>query len=186
MFVSEWNAQSIDWRTGLYCGALLNEFERANGLVSMATPALWLRHTNEVAWNNALINFDATGWFPAPNYVVMKLWRDDFAPVLLTLRGVAGPLNIVATRSDDGRKLYLKAVNPSERAAAVKLALAGFQPSRAALQLVAPDDLKAQNSFARPAAVCPRAGQGRAEPGPGAVCAAAMVGGRGEDRVEQP
>ena len=65
LFVSEWNAQSTDWRTGLYAGSILNTFER-NSLVAMATPALWLRHVTAPAWDNAFINFDNRSWFPAP------------------------------------------------------------------------------------------------------------------------
>ena len=154
LFVSEWNAQSIDWRTGLYCGGILNEFERASDLVAMATPALWLRHVSAPAWDNSFINFDACGWFPAPNYVVMKLWREHFAATRLAVEGDAGPLNVVATRSDDGRQLRLKAVNPSAGPLAVKLAVTGgFKLARATLKLVAPDDLNARNSLAKPDAV---------------------------------
>jgi len=154
LFVSEWNAQSIDWRTGLYCGGILNEFERASDLVAMATPALWLRHVSAPAWDNSFINFDACGWFPAPNYVVMKLWREHFTARRLAVEGDAGPLNVVATRSDDGRQLRLKAVNPSAEPLSVKLAvIGGFKLARATLKLVAPDDLNARNSLAKPDAV---------------------------------
>jgi alpha-N-arabinofuranosidase len=154
LFVSEWNASSTDWRTGLYCGGLLNEFERAADLVTMATPALFLRRVTAPDWDNAFINFDSCAWFPAPNYVVMKLWRDHFAATRLAVDGDAGPLNVVATRSDDGRTLWLKAVNPSAEPRPVKLAVTGgFQLAGATLKLVAPDDLNARNSLAQPDAV---------------------------------
>ena len=67
LFFSEWNAQSTDWRTGLYAGGILNTFERS-GAVGMATPALFLRHVSAKKWDNALINFNQKSWFPAPNY----------------------------------------------------------------------------------------------------------------------
>ena len=75
IYVSEWNAQSTDWRTGLYCGGLLNAFERCGDIVEIGGPALFLRHVSASGWDNAFVNFDQRTWFPAPNYVVMKLWR---------------------------------------------------------------------------------------------------------------
>ena len=73
--VTEWNAQSTDWRTGLFAGGILNVMERLE-VVEMASPALLLRRVDAPAWDNAFINHDYRSWFPAPNYVVMKLYRD--------------------------------------------------------------------------------------------------------------
>jgi len=148
LFVSEWNAQSTDWRTGLYCGGILNGFERSSDLVAMATPALFLRHVSAPAWDNAFINFDYLTWFPAPNYVVMKLYRDHYARDRLAVSGDAGPLNVMATQAVDGRRLVLKAVNPSDRAVPVRVKIHGrFQPRQWKLLLVAPDDLNARNTL---------------------------------------
>ena len=77
IYNSEWNAQSTDWRTGLYAGGLLNAYERQGKKFTLGGPALFLRHTSAGAWDNAFINFDHTGWYAAPNYVVMKLWWDN-------------------------------------------------------------------------------------------------------------
>lgn len=158
LYVSEWNAQSTDWRTGLYAAGALNVFERQGDLVPMACPALWLRHVSARSWDNAFINFDHQGWFPAPNYVVMKLWRDHFGPVRIAAEGEAGPLNIVATKSADGRQLYWKAVNPTADAVEVVLRVDGASISAAALKLVAPDSLQARNTLAAPRAVHPADG----------------------------
>jgi alpha-N-arabinofuranosidase len=157
LFVSEWNAQSTDWRTGLYAGGILNAFERCPA-VSMATPALWLRHVSAPSWDNALINFDNCGWFPAPNYVVMKLWRDHFAPHLLALEGDAGGLNLTATKTAEGTKLFVKAVNPTDQSINVTLKVGtGFQPKSAELVLVHPGDLLARNTLAQPDLIKPGA-----------------------------
>ena len=80
LFVSEWNAQCTDWRTGLYAAGALNVFERCGDFVGIAGPALFLRHASAADWDNAFVNFDHRTWFPAPNYVVMKLWRDHYRP----------------------------------------------------------------------------------------------------------
>jgi alpha-N-arabinofuranosidase len=154
LFVSEWNAQSTDWRTGLYAGGLLNMFER-NPLVGMASPALFLRHLSAPAWDNALINFDNSGWFPAPNYVVMKLYHDHFAPGLLKVDGDAAGLNVDAAKSADGRHVVVKMVNPSDAAREVSLELSGFVAGVATLQIVAPDSLDARNTLEHPNFVHP-------------------------------
>ena len=155
IYVSEWNAQSTDWRTGLYCGGLLNAFERCGDVLEIGGPALFLRHVSASGWDNAFVNFDHRTWFPAPNYVVMKLWRDHYAPQRIALEGEAGPLSAVATRADDGRRLIFKAVNPAAEAVQVRLQLAGGRATKAALQLVAPGDLAARNTLEARDAVRP-------------------------------
>jgi alpha-N-arabinofuranosidase len=161
IFISEWNAQSTDWRTGLYAAGLLNSFERVEA-VGMAAPALFLRHVSATDWDNAFINFDQRGWFPAPNYVVMKLYREHFEPVRLGLEGDPGALNAVATRSEDGRRLVLKAVNPSPEPLSVCLEVVPSSAwARADLQIVAPGDLKARNSLDDPNFIAPRQGRAR-------------------------
>jgi alpha-N-arabinofuranosidase len=166
LFVSEWNAQSTDWRTGLYAGGLLNAFERSGGTVGMASPALFLRHVSATGWDNAFINFDHRTWFPAPNYVVMKLWRDHYAPQRVALKGEAGPLNAVATKTEDGKALVFKAVNPTDQPVPVRL-IAGerFARGKAALQVVAPGALNARNDLDSPAVVQAVKGEIRAENG---------------------
>ena len=143
LFVSGWNAQSGDWRGGLHAGTILNALER-DAAVAMASPSS----------DNALINFDQRSWFPSPNYVVMKLYRDHFAPELLAIAGSLGDLSATATRTADGDKIYLKLVNPGDQAVAVEVALRGDFPLLAAsMQLVAPDSLAARNTLEQPTAV---------------------------------
>ncbi|MCL4204487.1 MAG: DUF1080 domain-containing protein [Pirellulaceae bacterium] len=147
IYVSEWNAQSTDWRTGLYCGGLLNAFERCGDVLEIGGPALFLRHVSATAWDNAFVNFDHRTWFPAPNYVVMKLWREHYAPHRIALEGPTDPLNAVATKSEDGKSLVIKAVNPSDEAVPVRVKLASGTPGKAMLHLIAPGDLAARNTL---------------------------------------
>lgn len=130
IFDSEWNAQSTDWRTGLHAGGILNGFERVGDVLEIAAPALFLRHTSADGWDNALVNFDQTGWFPAPNYVVMKLWRDHYLPLRVEIDSTAAEMtgqnpavNIVATRSADGKTLAVKAVNTLAEERTIEIAL---------------------------------------------------------------
>jgi alpha-N-arabinofuranosidase len=162
LYVSEWNAQSTDWRTGLYAGGALNVFERCGDVVGLAGPALFLRHTSAKAWDNAFINFDHRTWFPAPNYVVTKLWRDHYAPERIAAEGIPSSLDAVATKSADGRRLYFKAVNPTKDAAPLKLAVAGgFAVGKASMQVVAPGSLEARNTLDKPDAVRPEPGEAK-------------------------
>jgi alpha-N-arabinofuranosidase len=154
IYNSEWNAQSTDWRTGLYAGGLLNAYERQGKKFTLGGPALFLRHTSAGAWDNAFINFDHTGWYPAPNYVVMKLWWDNYAAKFLPLDGDLDGCNVVATRSADGEFVVVKAVNPTDRARKVEVELTGdFAPKTASMQVVAPGSLRARNTLEEPNAV---------------------------------
>jgi alpha-N-arabinofuranosidase len=147
IYVSEWNAQSTDWRTGLYCGGLLNAFERCGDALEMGGPALFLRHVSASAWDNAFVNFDHRTWFPAPNYVVMKLWRDRYLPHRVQLDGETGRLNIVAAKSEDGKTVCIKAVNPTDENLNVTANLVGSMVERASMQIVAPGDVRARNTL---------------------------------------
>jgi alpha-N-arabinofuranosidase len=150
--VSEWNAQSTDWRTGLYCGGLLNAFERCGDILAIGGPALFLRHVSATAWDNAFINFDQCTWFPAPNYVVMKLWRDHYAPERIAVSGEAGPLNVSATRRGDGA-VIAKVVNPSRNKVTLELSVPAS--ASAVAQVVAPGSLDARNTLGEPNRVKP-------------------------------
>jgi alpha-N-arabinofuranosidase len=160
IYCSEWNAQSTDWRTGLYAGGILNAFERCAPTFEIGGPALFLRHQSATAWDNAFINFDQYRWFPAPNYIVMKLWRHHFAPYRIAVKAESSPLNVVATKSGNGREIYLKAVNPSDADLEVELSIEeNFELKKAGMQLVAPGSLRARNTLEKPDAVQPRIGR---------------------------
>lgn len=159
IYVSEWNLtvheRGNDWRMGLYAGGILNGFERQADYVTMTCPALFMRRLGVTTqWDNALINFDQSAWFPGSTYVVMKLWRDSFAPNLLAVDGPDRPLNFVATRSADGLTTYLKAVNPTEQPVEAEIHLAGgIMPATAEFEYIAPGSLDARNSLAEPDAL---------------------------------
>ncbi len=160
IYCSEWNAQSTDWRTGLYAGGVLNGFERCGDVFEIGGPALFLRHVSATAWDNAFINFNQGSWFPAPNYVVMQLWRNHYAPNRIEITGGSDRLNVVATKSGNGRTLFVKCVNPRQVAAEVSLGLpASLKPATATMQVVAPGSLQARNTLAKPDAIRAESGQ---------------------------
>jgi len=145
---AQWNAQTTDWRTGIYAGGILNTFEKHGKYITMAGPALMGRHISAHGWDNAFANFDNKGWFAGPNYVVMKLWRDHFAPTRVEAANTDEGLNLIATKTDSGDQIILKAVNLTTEPLDVATTLDGtFKPARATMQLVSPGNLQARNTM---------------------------------------
>jgi alpha-N-arabinofuranosidase len=156
IYVSEWNAQSTDWRTGLYAGNLLNVFENNSDIVTMGGPALFLRHVTANAWDNAFINFDEKGWFPAPNYVVMKLWKEHFAPVKLDLAGVPDSVTASASFDPAANRLVIKLVNNRHAELDLTAGLPSeYKGKNATGWLVSAPALSARNTMDEPANIQP-------------------------------
>jgi alpha-N-arabinofuranosidase len=153
LFVSDWNERTNDWRSGLSAGGMLNAMERS-AAVAMAAPAPLMQRVTAGVSGGGLINFDQNSWFPSPGYVVMKLYRDHFAPELLEIAGNAGDLDATATRTSDGERIYVKLVNPREQEASVEVVLRGdFPLLGAGMQVVSPGGLSARNTMEQPSAV---------------------------------
>jgi len=151
VFVSEWGAMSIDWQSGLYAGSLLNGFERHGNTIQMACPALFLRHSSARDWNNAFINFNSSSWFAGANYVVMKLWREHYLPLRVSLKNDTGVINAVATKSADGNVVIVKMVNPASMEVPVQITLPiAFESNSAVMQKIDPGSVTARNTFKSP------------------------------------
>lgn len=154
IYNSEWNLQTTDWRTGLYAGGILNVYEKHGDTFTLGGPALFLRHTSATGWDNSFINFDHTGWFAAPNYVVMKLWRDHYAPYRVETTGGDANLNVVTVMSEDEQTLTIRIVNADAVDKSVAFEIdASFVPDAAYIEYVAPGSLYARNTLAEPDAV---------------------------------
>ena len=154
LYVSEWNAQSTDWRAGLYAGGLLNAFERCGDFLTMGGPALFLRHLTANGWDNAFINFDHTGWFPAPNYVVMKLWQNNYAPNRIRNIYEDRTLNIVSTLSTNKKVAYCKIVNPLNIKKKINIEVNDLFPiGDVDLKLIVPDSLTQRNTMDNPESI---------------------------------
>lgn len=156
IYQSEWNAQSIDWRNGLYAAGFLIAAERSGDIVSLCSPCLFLRGHQGVDWNNSLINFDHKSWFPAPNYVVMKLWRGHYAPIRVDLSsdapeflGDAPALNAIAAKSSDGKTVYLKIVNTAAKEIPLSLSINEREIDSVSAQTVTPDQAPSEDAAAK-------------------------------------
>ncbi|MBN2209868.1 MAG: DUF1080 domain-containing protein [Sedimentisphaerales bacterium] len=157
--VSEWNTFSWDWRAGLYCGGILNAFERCGDIVGIAGPAIFLRHVSG-SDAFAFIWFDQCCWLAIPNYVVMKLWRDHYAPLRVEIDSYLCPLNVVATKTEDGKTLYLKAVNPFDYAVTARATIADdHTPDQPTMTLITADSPLTENTFDNPDVIKPITGK---------------------------
>jgi alpha-N-arabinofuranosidase len=120
LFISEWNLNSIDWRTGLFAGGFLNMCE-ARDVVAMGAAALFIRRTDAPDWNNAFINFNYKDLFKAPNCQVTELWYDHFSKYRLAFSGDTGNMSISTTLSENGANVIVKVVNPTEEPAVLRI-----------------------------------------------------------------
>lgn len=155
LFISEWNLNSIDWRTGLFAGGFLNACEQRD-VVAMGAAALFIRRTDAPDWNNAFINFDYKDLFVAPNYQVTELWYDHFSKYRLDYEGETGDLSVVTTLSENGRDVIVKVVNPTEEACDLKVSGDWKGIASTAYDFYAPGSLTAANSMADKHAVALR------------------------------
>ncbi|NLH98686.1 MAG: hypothetical protein GX446_04235 [Chthonomonadales bacterium] len=152
--VTEWNAQSTDWRTGLFAGGYLNVMERSADVIKVATPALFLRRVDAPAWDNAFINHDHLSWYPAPNYVVMKLFHDHFQP-LRVAADTPEALNVSATRSRDGSRVVVKIVNAGNAAIETTIEMDTTYAARQARAWQVSAELADRNTLAEPSRIAP-------------------------------
>ena len=152
LFISEWNLNSTDWRTGLFAGGFLNECEQRD-IVAMGAAALFIRRTDAPDWNNAFINFDYKDLFVAPNYQVTELWYGHFSRYRLDYEGDTGNLSVVTTLSENGRDVIVKVVNPTEETCDLTVSGDWKGIAATAYDYYAPGSLTAANSMAEKHAV---------------------------------
>ncbi|MBR5055374.1 MAG: alpha-L-arabinofuranosidase, partial [Bacteroidales bacterium] len=152
LFISEWNLQSIDWKTGLFAGGFLNVCE-ARDVVAMGAAALFIRRTDMPDWNNAFINFDYKDVFVAPNYQVTKLWYDHFSRYRLDHEGDTKDLSVVTTMSENGRDVIVKVVNPTDKAYTLDVSGDWKGIASTAYEYYAPGALDVANSMEKKDAV---------------------------------
>ena len=119
----------------------------------MGAAALFIRRTDMPDWKNAFINFDYKDVFVAPNYQVTKLWYDHFSRYRLAFEGETGNLSVVTTRSENGREVIVKVVNPSENAYELTVSGDWKALSDAAYEYYAPGSLTIANSMEQKDAV---------------------------------
>lgn len=136
--VLEWSlCRSYDWRAGLHAAGSLIAYERLSPSINMTCPALLMRNTTDNPEWRAFIYHDHVSWFPGSGYVVEKLFRDHYAEIQLastsgTFKDIEkrntffdeipqmkpehwtpGTIDAIATKTKDGKRIVIKAVNYS-------------------------------------------------------------------------
>jgi alpha-N-arabinofuranosidase len=146
LFISEWNLNSIDWRTGLFAGGFLNMCE-ARDVVAMGAAALFIRRTDAPDWNNAFINFDYKDLFKAPNCQVTELWYDHFSKYRLAYSGETGNISVSTTLSENGADVIVKVVNPIDQPTTLRVKGDWTGVSNTEFEYYAPSSLTVANSM---------------------------------------
>ena len=153
--INEWGldlpeAQQYSVLGALYAARLMNVFERRGDLVAMSAVSDLVN-----GWPGGIIQADRTGLFVTPIYLVNTLYASRRGAERLRTTLDGDVVDLVASRSADGRSMYLKAVNTAlDRAVTAQISIRGMQVSgRAAVERVVADSVTAVNSFAIPDAV---------------------------------
>ena len=162
--VNEWNTslplpRQHSMESALYAARLMNVFERTGDLVEMSAVSDMVN-----GWSGGVIQASRHAVFVTPTYLVNMLYathlgRQRLASTLRgptfdsTLEGKAIPtIDAVVSRTADGRRVFIKAVNTDpRRALPLEVLLAGVRAQQQAhIEILNGDGLTASNDFTHP------------------------------------
>ena len=134
--VLEWGlCRTYDWRAGLHAAGMLIDYEELSPMLGLSCPAVLMRNTTDGPDWRAWIYHDHVTWFAGSGDVAERLFREHFAPRRYssasgTFKDIprradffddisqmkpenwtAGTVDAIATGSEDGRRIVVKAVN---------------------------------------------------------------------------
>jgi len=167
LIVNEWNSvlpmpRQHSMEAALYAARLMNVFERSGGLVAMSAVSDLVN-----GWPGGIIQAGRHGVHVTPTYRVAQLYNEHLgaerleaaveSPTFDVPEGPSGVpwVDVTASRSSDGRRCFVKAVNTNADAPArVRITIDGWPAAARATQhtLSAPT-LHTANTFATPDAV---------------------------------
>jgi alpha-N-arabinofuranosidase len=105
---------------GLGIAAGLHEFFRQSDLIQMAHYAQTVNVIGAIKTSKVAAEMETTG-------LVLQLYREKFGQKPLVVTHDAGPLDVAAALTKDGKTLTVGVVNPTSEAVDLKLALAGLK-----------------------------------------------------------
>jgi alpha-N-arabinofuranosidase len=165
--INEWGldlpvGRQYSLESALYGARLMNVFERRGEVVAMSAVSDLVN-----GWPGGVIQANRHGLFVSPIYLVNQLYSESrgderlaasvSSPTFDTSReGSNVPyLDAVVSRTADGRRIFIKAVNTSPTSAlATTISVPGEIPAtQAEMRTVTAPSLTASNDFARPDAV---------------------------------
>ena len=173
--INEWGLDLPEKRqysleSALYGARLMNVFERSGNLVEMSAVSDLVN-----GWPGGVIQANRHGLFVSPIYLVNQLYSEHRGDKRLAAR-ISSPtfdtsregrdvpyLDAVVSRTADGRKIFIKAVNTSPtNALTTTITMQGvIAGSRAEIKTVTAPSLIASNDFAQPDAVFIKNGNAR-------------------------
>jgi alpha-N-arabinofuranosidase len=165
--INEWGLdlpepQQYSIAGALYAARLMNVFERRGDVVQMTAVSDLVN-----GWAGGIIQASRHRFFVTPIYLVNRLYATTLGterlaasvegPTVSTTREGQGVpvLDAVASRSADGRSIFIKAVNTDlERSVAARITIKDARVAqRATLERVVADSVTAANGFGTPDAV---------------------------------
>jgi alpha-L-arabinofuranosidase len=150
--INEWGLdlpaeRQYSLESALYAGRLMNVFERNGEIVEMSAVSDLVN-----GWPGGIIQAGRHGVFVSPIYLVNQLYSEHRGDERLATNVSGSPhLDATVSRTSDGRKIFIKAVNTSPTNSLVtNITLAGVIPAaRAELKTITAPSLSAANDFAR-------------------------------------
>jgi alpha-N-arabinofuranosidase len=167
LVINEWNTslplpRQHSMESALYGARLMNVFERCGDVVEMTAVSDLVN-----GWPGGVIQASRHGLFVTPTYLAIWLYDKHRGTQRLatqvegpsfdsTLEGKGVPyLDVVASRSADGKRVFIKAVNTDPvRSLSTQVQISGLKVARRAqLEGVTAATLTAANSFSTPDSV---------------------------------
>lgn len=165
--INEWGldvpeAQQYSIVAALYAARLMNVFERRGSLIAMSAVSDLVN-----GWPGGIIQASRHGVFVTPIYLVNRLYATRLGAERLAAR-VDGPMfsssregtnvpvvDVAASRSADGRRIFVKAVNTDlERTVRARIEVRSARIAAGArVERVVADSIAAVNGFATPESV---------------------------------
>jgi alpha-N-arabinofuranosidase len=178
LIINEWNTGlpvplQHSMQSALYGARLMNVFERSGDTVDMTAVSDLVN-----GWSGGIIQASRHDVFVTPTYLAIRLYnehlgRDRLATAITSpafdssLEGKNVPvLDVVSTRSEDGRRLFVKAVNTSrDRTLRTSVTVSGATVAPdGTVQILNGSAIDTANSFGTPDAVTVRTTTLRAGP----------------------
>ncbi len=165
--INEWGldlptGRQYSMESALYAARLMNVFERSGDLIGMSAVSDLIN-----GWPGGIIQASRTGLFVSPVYLVNQLYAEQLGHERLaaevnsptfnsTREGLNVPyLDAVVSRSSDGRRIFIKAVNTNQTRpllATINVRNARIA-TRGEMATVGAPSLAAANDFSTPSAV---------------------------------
>jgi alpha-L-arabinofuranosidase len=167
LIINEWNTalplpRQHSMESALYGARLMNVFERSGDIVEMTAVSDLVN-----GWSGGIIQASRHDVFVTPTYLAIRLYNEHLgrdrvaarvsSPTFASsIEGAGIPvLDVVTSRSADGQRLFVKAVNTSrDRALKTTVTVAGVSVgAEGTAHTLTADSLEAANSFRTPQAV---------------------------------